>query len=397
MKKLIDSLAILLLFTLFVGAAQSYAIPAFTRKEGIQCSGCHSAFPALNSLGRTYKTQGYHFREGQSPGRDITSDLSLDEMFPVSAGIISRPYDKKDSGETKNRAIHEVEIMIAGHFGNGISGFIELEAEDEDDFNTSASIVQGTYNVNRSVNIQVSRAPAFYFDPYNSYTSSRRSTINRNVVIDQSFGGADNGSSLRKKRQNITVFGRPFNNLFYGVSYSGTANDNEGVDADTYLGRVAYNLTPSLMIGGMALSGTCSMQSAGGADIGDPCNLAARDYTRYAIDTQWTTLNNRLILNAVYMQADDDLASGFGDESNTAFYVQGFYNFLKDGRPLFTPVLRYDSYEANDGRNKIKAWTAGLSHYLRENIKIRAELSTRDGDGTILDDDRFTIQIDAFF
>ena len=397
MKILLKHSSYLLLFILFVGASQSHAIPAFARKEGLQCSGCHSAFPALNRIGRLYKTQGYRFASGQLPGREISSNLRLDEIFPISAAIKARPYDKKDSGETKNRAVHEIEILIAGHFGSGISGLIELEAEDEESFETSASIIQGTYTINSAVNLQVSRAPTFFFDPYNSYSSSRRSTINRNVVIDQSFGGADNGASLRKNRQNLTVFGRPTNNLFYGVSYSGTANDNEGEDADTYLGRIAYELTPSLMVGGMVLSGTCSMQSAGGADPGDPCNLADRDYTRYAIDSEWTTLNNRLTLNASYMKADDDSVSGVGDESNTAYYVQGFYNILSEGRPLFTPVLRFDSYEANDGRDKVESWTIGVSHFLRENINIRAEFSTRDGDGTIPDDDRFTIQIDAFF
>lgn len=397
MKIPINFFSYLLLSLLLLGASQSYAITAFARKEGVQCSVCHSALPALSSLGRLYKTQGYHFSAGQLPGREISPNLELDELFPISAGIISRPFDKKDSGETKNRAIHEVEIMIAGHFGNGISGFIELEAEDEENFEASVTIAQGTYTIKPSINIQVSKAPTFFFDPYNSYTSSRRSTINRNVVIDQSFGGADNGASIRKNRQNLTLFGRPTNKLFYGVSYSGSANDNEGEDADTYVGRIAYDITPSLMIGGMAISGTCTMQSAGGANIGDPCNLADRDFSRYAIDTEWTTLNNRLIVNAAYMKANDDVLNAIGDVSNSAYYIQGFYNILSEGRPLFTPVLRFDSYEANDGRNKIDSWTIGIGHFLRENIKLRAEFSTLDGDGVIPDDDRFTIQVDAFF
>jgi hypothetical protein len=277
MKFLRNISSFLLLFVLLAGASQSYAIPAFARKEGVQCSGCHSAFPALNQLGRLYKLQGFNFTERQMPGRRVTDALRLDEMFPVSAGIISRPYDKKDRGVAKNRAVHEVEVIIAGQFGNGFSGLIELEAEDEDGFNASASIIQGTYSMSSEVNVQISRAPILYFDPYNSYSSSRRSTINRNSIIDQGFGGADNGASLRKNRQNLTMFGRVNSKLFYGVSYSGVANDNEGVDADTYLGRIAYDITPSLMVGGMALSGTCSMQSGGGSSIGDPCNLADRD------------------------------------------------------------------------------------------------------------------------
>ena len=397
MKQLVHNSVALFILILFVSASASHAVPAFSRKEGVQCAACHSAFPALNQLGRTYKLQGYRFSEQQNPGQEVTDHLMLDSLFPISAGIIARPYDKKDSGETKNRAIHEVEIMVAGHIGHGLSGFIELEAEDEDDFNTSASIIQGTYNLSTAVNVQVSRAPTLYFDPYNSYTSSRRATINRNVVIDESFGGADNGSSLRRNRQNLTVFGRPINNLFYGASYSGLANDNEGQDADTFIGRIAYDISPSLMVGSLLVRGSCSTVSGGGANPGDPCNIADRDYTRYAIDTEWTTLNNQLVLNAAYLQANDDLAGGVGDESNNAYFVQGFYNILNEGRPVFTPVLRYDVYEANDGNQKINSWTLGLGHYFHENVKLRAEYWKRDGDGAILDDNRFTIQIDAFF
>jgi hypothetical protein len=103
------------------------------------------------------------------------------------------------------------------------------------------------------------------------------------------------------------------------------------------------------------------------------------------------------VINAAYMQAEDDLASGVGNESNTSYYVQGFYNILSDGRPSFTPVARFDSYEVNDGRDKINSWTLGIDHFVRENIKFRAEFSSRDGGRSILDEDRFTIQIDAFF
>jgi hypothetical protein len=395
MKNKATLLTKLLPFFLFIVSAESYAIPSFSRMNNMQCSGCHSAFPALNSLGRTYKEQGYRFSGGQMPGNKVTDNLMLDEIFPISAAIIARPFDKKDSGETKNRAIHEIEVMVAGHIGYGVSGFIELEAEDEEDFNVESSLIQGTYSFGSEINVQVSRAPILYFDPYNSFTSSRRSTINRNVAIDQSFGGADNGGSLRKARQNLTLYGRPIDELFYGVSYSGLASDNEGQDADTYIARLAYDVIPSLMVGGMVLKGQCSVESGGGESAGGPCAVDL-DYSRYAVDFEWMPFNNQLVLNAVVMKASDDVVSG-GHVSNNAYYFQGFYNFMKDGRPLVTPIIRFDAYEENDGKNNIESLTVGVSHFVRENLKLRVEYWDRNGEGTTLDDDRFTLQFDAYF
>ncbi|MBT5030909.1 MAG: hypothetical protein HOM55_01290, partial [Proteobacteria bacterium] len=78
-----------------------------------------------------------------------------------------------------------------------------------------------------------------------------------------------------------------------------------------------------------------------------------------------------------------------------------FYNFLKEGRPIITPVLRYDSYEINDGGDRVNAWTFGLNYFVRENLKLRLEYWKRNGAGSVgnsvSDDNRLTLQFDAFF
>jgi hypothetical protein len=397
LKNLVNRYSFVVGLFLLMFTTSSQAIPAFAERENINCNSCHSAVPALNGIGRNYKLQGYVMPGQQRPARpNPRGNLNvLESILPISAGIIARPFDKKDSGETKVRAIHEIELMVAGQIAQGVSGFIELEAEDEDDFDVKASIIQGTFSLNSALNFQVSRAPSFYFDPYNSYTNSRRVTINRNSVIDQSFGGADNDSSLRRLRQNLTVFGKA-NNFFYGLSFSGVANDNEGEDASTVISRVAYEFNPNFILGGMYINGSCSMQSAGGKNIGDPCFLADRDYSRAALDVEWVSLNN-LIINAVFMRSNDDLIGGNGEEANDSFYIQGFYNLQREGRTLVTPIARYDSYEISNGLYQIDAITLGVSHYIRQNINLRGEFSDLSGEGPIADDNRFTIQVDAFF
>ena len=167
----------LLIVGLIAGSPISYGIPAFGKKESLNCSSCHSALPALNGYGRNYKLSGYRINEPTRPTRPTprsANTIDPASLFPISAGIILRPYDKKGSGVAKNRVVHEIELMIAGTIAENISGFLELEAEDEDDFEIFASVAQGTYSVNPAINIQFSRAPTFYFDPFNSYTNSRR-------------------------------------------------------------------------------------------------------------------------------------------------------------------------------------------------------------------------------
>src|SRR2546423_14937322 len=42
-----------------IPAGQVFAIPAFARKYGMPCSGCHEAWPKLNNFGQTFKDNGY--------------------------------------------------------------------------------------------------------------------------------------------------------------------------------------------------------------------------------------------------------------------------------------------------------------------------------------------------
>jgi len=99
------------------------AIPAFARKNSMACSSCHTAWPALNAFGRQYKERGYRVGAQDVPKKTISNDLKWDENLPVSVVIVGRPYDKKDTGDTKNRALHEVELMVAGPIGENFSSF----------------------------------------------------------------------------------------------------------------------------------------------------------------------------------------------------------------------------------------------------------------------------------
>jgi len=404
MKK---TLWFLFIVGLFFMATNASAIPAFARKTNLACSACHTAWPMLNALGRTYKEHGFRMGNGEVPNKSISKNLKWDEKLPISVEMVGRPYDKKDSGEAKNRAIHEVELMVAGPMGENFSGFFEIEAEDEAandiGFETGISAAALTYNHSEAVNVELSWGSNIWFDPYNSYSANRRMTRGTNAVIDQSFGGADNGGSLKSSRQNIAVHGRLMPQLFYGLVMSGDASDTEGEEGNTVTARVAFDVMPSLTVGLMHMSGTAQATSTP-ASVGivgsSPAVIPGsttpeRDYQRTAVDVQANVSN--VAINAAYLQATDDNATATTELENTAYYLQALYAIRSDGRTVWAPLIRYDVYERSNGAEEISELSLGMNYYLTENVRCMLEYWDRSGDGTTADDDRLTLQVYAAF
>jgi len=372
-------------------ATNASAIPAFARKSNISCTACHTAWPSLNATGRSYKENGYRFSPIQTPEIKVADNLSWDKSLPVSVLLVARPYDKKDSGETKLRALHEAELMIAGPMGEKMSGFFELEAEDEvtNDIGLDTGIhaAQLTYSHSQSFNLQFGYQSLLAFDPYLTYSAHLRMTRGHLSVIDQGFGGADNDARLRDSRQNVIAYGRPVNNLFYGISLSGVGGDAEGEEASTITARFAYDIKPGLMFGLLSISGSCP---AGATN----CTVE-RDYERTGIDFQIEV--EQLIISGAVLNATDDNATATAEIENNAQYVQVLYADHTNGRANWAPLIRFDNYEKSGGSETIDELTLGFNYYFSDNVRGMVEFWDRNGDGSTADDDRLTLQLFAAF
>ena len=385
------------------------AIPAFARKTNMACSTCHTAWPALNAFGRQYKEHGYRLGHLEAPTKTISKDLKWDESLPISVVLLARPYDKKGSGEMHNRALHEVELMTAGPMGEKFSGFFEIEAEDEVTngigFDTGIPAAMLGYNHSEAMNLQFTWGNNTWFDPYDSYAPKRRMTRGTAAVIDQSFGGADNGGKLKSSRQNIALYGRPSPKFFYGIAFSGDAGDTEGEKGDSLTVRVAFDVMPSLTIGAMHFSGTANATSTpAGFEIdqgtGAIVPVAAtstpeRDYSRTAFDIQSEV--GGFTFNAVVLSATDDDATAAAEVDNDAYYVQALYTVKDGARVTWAPLIRFDSYETGGGAVEVDEITVGLNYYFTENVRGMIELWDRDSSAAGKDDDRVTLQLFAAF
>lgn len=367
----------LLLLTAFFAQTAS-AVPAFARKYDKGCSNCHTAYPQLNKVGRDFKEAGYRFKSNRQNGKKISDFLYLDENFPISGILIGRPYDKKQSGNEQLRAVHEVEIIVSGILGEQWSGYFEIEAEDETGFEPEFSPAVLSFHWHKALNFQVVYGPTFWADPYGFLGDHFRLTRGHVGIIDQEFGGADAGGQIRAARQNFGIYGRPVDNLFYNVNISGVADDVEGENAQNYSARLAYDITNGIMLGTFGVSGEDE--------------LTGRDFSRYGVDFQFDIGDARI--QGAYVQASDDDLLGVSEDNN-AFSLQAMWVFTNDSlRPTWVPLIRFDSYEQNDGVNEFDEVTFNLGYYFDENIKVYFEYWDRvDAPTTLQEDDRITVQL----
>lgn len=346
----------LLIFAGLVIASNASALPAFARKNNMQCSSCHAAYPTLTAFGRQFKEDGYRITGSTQGSTAVSKNLQLDKTFPLSLALISRPYVDSKSGVKENRAIHEAELYAGGEIYKNISGYLELESEGEDGFGVVLGQASVTYNQSKVLNAQVGFGPTLMADPYDTYADMRRLTATHYSMFNLA-NNADNNDKLRHSRQQVAVYGRA-NNLFYYGGVGGLTGDNTGSDSSIYFARVAYDFTPGMMVGAMALNGECKISET---------NCAVnRNFNRFSLDGQFDIGDVRL--TSVFMQAKDDNTSGV-EESNNSYYVQAFYIMKSNGRPTFVPLLRLDNYQENNGTNKYALATIGLSYYFEENVK----------------------------
>ncbi|MFQ6006646.1 MAG: hypothetical protein ACE5OQ_14225 [Woeseia sp.] len=373
----------------FMWSTAAQAVPSFARKHELNCSACHTAYPQLNATGREFKENGYRFitTEEATDVTEISDFLQLEKHVPVSAILVARPYDKKSSGNEKIRALHEAEIIITGNFSKDWSGYFELEAEDETGFEPELAPAVLTYNHSKELNIQFVYGPTFWADSYGIINDHFRLTRGHVGAIDQKFGGADAGGRFRAVRQNVGAYGRFSDRFFYNVNYSGKAADAEGENASIVSALFNADVTDDVMVGAFIMDGEDETTN--------------RDFNRTGVQFQADVQDLRF--QGLYITATDDRdpadPRGPGEDDNDTFSLQAFYTMRDDSlRPTWVPLIRYDSYETNDGVNSFDELTLNVSYYLSQNIKGYLEYWDRfDAPTPAQEDSRITLQLVAAF
>jgi hypothetical protein len=396
------------------GSAQ--AVPAFAHKYEKSCSYCHTAWPQLNEKGRKFKEMGYRLKEDL---KGEVKDTPYLEGFPIGAIVVSRPYDKKSNGEREMHGVHEAELFIAGSAGKNLSTFIELEAEDENDWTVEFGHAVLNYRHNDAVNVELSWSPMFFADPYGTISDHFSPTVGHYALVNgeggavngpgaADFGGADGagydtdnsefsaGGALGDHRHNVSVNGR-INKFFYIAGISGLAGSTTGEKNSVLNGRLAYDITDNIMVGILAASGKTTVA----IDTPDEKDVS---FTRMGVDFMGDFGNSRL--QAGYISGKDDQVAvdtntnalvDNGSATDTVLSIQGMHTFKTEkGKPTWVPVARYENYTKNDGDDKYADLILGVSYYLKENVKAMLEYkSDMDAPDGVDKENRATLQINV--
>lgn len=358
---------------LLILAPSAWAVPSFARAYQMSCSACHTAWPALNATGRKFKENGYMLERGSPKGiQKITEALHLPVAFPFAMVVKSRPFDQKRADESSMlRALHELELFVAGSVFNQGSFFAEFEMEDEENFEFEMGHAVGGYHPHPLLNLVVGKSHVFHVDPHDTLTNARRLTRSSRQAWNQGFS---TGVKLQEEVQMVSLYGRETlaDKLFYSVTYSADVDDNEGQGPKDWTGRLVLDILPDLSLGAF-LSGGEQRKTSGGV-------TEDLEFTRWGFDLQTRFQDINLLV--AWMGADDDIFAG-GSEQNNAWYLEAFYTVrqkaLKSiGLPGFmlVPIARFDQYEKTDGKDDFRDLTLNLSWYPLENLRIYTEYFT---------------------
>lgn len=114
-------------------SAHAAHTPAFARQTGLACSSCHTHYPELTAMGRTFKLNGYVYRradslEGLNP--EGQQNLMINRAVPLSVMFqTSYTSTRKSQPGTKNGTVFfpdQLSLFTGGEVTPHVGGFLQL-------------------------------------------------------------------------------------------------------------------------------------------------------------------------------------------------------------------------------------------------------------------------------
>jgi len=121
--------------------SNSWAVPSYSRKFGMECSGCHTMWGALNGAGVTFRLSGYRAINGKDLAPvekevELSPGVAIPSAFPFSIisgiGYDSRTEKMQSStgaGGTRrgsSLSLEDSSLFLTGPIGSHLSAFIEF-------------------------------------------------------------------------------------------------------------------------------------------------------------------------------------------------------------------------------------------------------------------------------
>lgn len=110
------------LVCLSIASNSAWAIPAFARQMGVECTTCHTAYPQLNAFGREFKLTGYTLSSGAVPWYKKLA-LMTEPSFTHTSADLSDPPDS--FGANNNLALTQTSLFFGGRIAGKAGAFVQ--------------------------------------------------------------------------------------------------------------------------------------------------------------------------------------------------------------------------------------------------------------------------------
>lgn len=361
--------------TMALLATRAEAVPSFARQTGMACAACHTVFPELTPLGRSFKLNGYTMtgikEKVTAKNTPAASGLDFSNIPPLSVMLqVSGTNTRSETPRSQVSLPDELSLFIAGEITPHMGSFIQMTMEQGTGFSLDNTDIRYanhkgdiTYGVTLNNNPTVQ--DLWHSTPTWGYPWTHGAEITSPVVAD---GLAQNVAGLG----GYADWG---NNLYTELSLYRDTNPfdlNDAVEVRTQnvspYWRLALENTlgngDSLMVGtyGMDLSVIDGTTYTGPTD----------HYTDVAVDTQYEhsfhDSNRMLSVHASYTNEKQTLDLSHPGDSPTlkSTRIDGTYHWGYHT----TATLAYAQNNGYDSAFDDKAWTAQVSYLPWQNIKL---------------------------
>jgi len=284
------------------------AVPSFARQTGLACSSCHTVFPQLNALGRSFKLRGYTMA---ADTQKEYKQLKEAEYAPISimfqAAHTSFRDRLPDSTNNDTRLPQELSLFYAGRISDHMGAFLQLTYDGAEDHIGMDNVdvrwaQQGkkalenlsyglTLNNNPSVEDLWNSTPAwgFPFAESGAAPTPAASTLLEGALEQQVAGLGAYASWNNSLYGDVTL---------YRASQLGATsppdNSNQNlVNGVAPYGRIAYNHAwgpNELMLGAFGMS--ADLAPGGGAPLAGPTNR----FRDFGVDSQFLRFSGKGIV-----------------------------------------------------------------------------------------------------
>ncbi|HEY4941671.1 MAG TPA: hypothetical protein VII56_09585 [Rhizomicrobium sp.] len=336
-RKILAALA-LAVTALAASTTAAFAVPSFAEQTGQPCSACHigSFGPQLTQFGRQFKLEGYTMQAGESFTNPVSA-MAIAAFVNTASDQAGPPAPHY--GVNNNATIDQISVFVAGGVGSHFGGF-----------------TQWTYDgVGRAVG----------WDNLDLRAITRATVFGSDVLAGLSL---NNAPGVQDAWNTLPAWGYPYTGSDLAPAPAAATLFDGGL-AQGVLGVSAYAYWDSSLYTEVAAYWTPSHNflSAMGADEGAGIVSGAAPYFRVAWQKDFGAQNFEVGAFALLanLYPGGDMSAGTTDRYRD-LGIDGSYQFIGDGKNIYTVNARYTDEHQNLAASQILLGAANLTNALHD-------------------------------